>query len=152
MMTIGAKLALFDWVTLRNRRINFGLIGGRVAIVFGGNRPHGSVVVDRLEAVVWQPEGVSKDGRTLFIGALGIVSIVDHLSKTATYANSPKRLHDRLFQLLAGSAFAPEMIRATCRAVAGHPGVGGDTVYFIEHAKRQMQSWSAGNVRATLCT
>lgn len=146
MMTMGEKLALFDWVTLRDRRINFGLIGGRVVLVFGGAKPHGSVVVDRLDAVVRDPEGVTADGRTLAIGALGIASIAEHLATIDTYARSPRRLHDRLSRLLAGSMYAPEMIAATVRAAVGHPGVGGDTTYFIEHAKRQMQSWSTYEV------
>ena len=72
-------LDLCDWVTLRGRRINFGLIGGRVVVVCGGARPFSSVTVDRLDAVVDDAEGVTADGTTLNVGALGIVLIVDHL-------------------------------------------------------------------------
>lgn len=150
MMTLGEKLALFEWVSLRDRRIHFGLIGGRVVLVFGGAKPRGSVVVDHLDAVVSDPEGVTADGRTLAIGVLGIASIVEHLATIDTYARSGRLLHERLCRLLAGSMHAPEMSAATVRAAVGHPGVGGDTTYFIEHAKRQMQSWSTDAVDVTV--
>lgn len=135
-------LSMLQIVTLKNRRVHFGLIGGRPIMVFGGAKPVGSMTVERLDAVVHEPEGVTPDGRTLAVGSMGIILLVDHLATLATYANSPRRLHERLLQLFAGSAFAPEMIAATCRAAFGHPGVGGDTAYYIDAAKRQMQSWS----------
>ena len=139
-------LSILQIVTLKNRRLHFGLIGGRPIMIFGGAKPVGSVTVERLDAVVHEPEGVTPDGCTLTVGSMGIILLVDHLATLATYANSPRRLHERLFLLLAGGACAPEMIAATCRAAFGHPGVGGDTTYYIAHAHRQMQSWSTANV------
>lgn len=150
MMTLGEKLALFQWVSLRDYRINFGLIGGRVVLVFGGARPRGSVVVDRLDAVVDEQEGVTDDGRTLAIGALGIASIAEHLASIDTYARSGRLLHERLCQLLAGGAFAPEMIAATIRAALGLPSPGGDCGYYIAAANRQMASWSTDAVDVTV--
>lgn len=146
MMTLGEKLALFQWVSLRGHRLHFGLIGGRVVLVFGGTRPHGSVVVERLDAVVHEAEGVTDDGRTLAIGALGIALIAEHLASIETYASSPRRLHERLCRLLSGSAFAPEMMRATIRAALGLPSPGGDCGYYIEAANRQLASWSTDTV------
>ena len=139
-------LSILQIVSLKNRRLHFGLIGGRTIMVFGGAKPVGSVAVEQLDAVVHDPEGVSPDGQTLAVGALAIILIANHLATLATYANSPRRLHERLLQVFAGSAFAPEMIAATCRAAFGHPGVGGDTTYYIAHADRQMQSWSTDTV------
>ena len=139
-------LELFDWVTLRGRRINFGLIGGRVVVVFGGAKPFGSVTVDRLDAVVCDTEGVTADGTTLNVGALGIVLIVDHLAKIPCYARSPRLMHDRVFDLFSGSMFISEMYAATIRAALSLPDVGGDTTYFKEKAIQQMQSWSTDTV------
>ena len=133
---------LFQWVSLRDRRINFGLIGGRVVTAFGGATPHGAVTVDRLNTVLNEPEGVSADGRTLNIGALGIASIAEHLASIPTYAKSPKRMHAQLMRLVAGSMHGPEMVRATIRVAMGDPGVGGDTGMFIAAAKRQLQPWT----------
>ena len=139
-------LELFDWVKLRGRRINFGLIGGRVVVVCGGAKPFSSVTVDRLDAVVCDVEGVTADGTTLNVGALGIVLIVDHLAKIPSYARSPRLLNERVYDLFSGSAFFPEMHRATIRAALSLPDVGGDTGYYIEAAKRQLQSWSTDTV------
>lgn len=140
------KLALFQWVSLRRRRINFGLIGGRIVLVFGGRTPPGAHVVDRLDAVVDEQEGLTDDGWTLNVGALGIASIAKHLATFSTYARSPQRLHERLYHLFAGSGFFPEMLAATVRTAFNDPGPGGDCGYYIDAAKRQMQSWTAGNV------
>ena len=139
-------LELFDWVTLRGRRINFGLIGGRVVMVFGGAKPFGSITVDRLDAVVNDDEGVTADGTTLNVGALGIVLIVDYLAKIHCYARSPRLMNERVFDLFSGSMFISEMYAATIRAALSLPDVGGDTAYFIDAAKRQMQSWSTDTV------
>lgn len=133
---------MIQWVNLRHRRINFGLIGGRVVTAFGGATPHGAVTVDRLNTVVDDTEGVSADGRTLNIGALGIAAIAEHLASIPAYANSPKRMLARLMRLVAGSAYGPEMVRATIRVAMGQPGVGGDTGIFIAAAKRQLQPWT----------
>ncbi len=141
----------FQIVTLRNRRINFLMIGGRAIIAFGGKKPYSSVTVERLEAVINEPEGLSADGKTLRVGALAIVLIADHLATIQSYANSPRRLHERLFKLFAGSAYAREMIAATTRAVFNHPGVGGDSGYYIAIAKRQLQSWSTDTVDVEVC-
>ena len=140
------ELDSFERVTLRGRRINFGLIGGRVVMVFGGAKPFGSVTVERLDAVVCDAEGVAPDATTLNVGALGIVLIVDHLAKIHCYARSPRLMNERVFDLFSGSAFISEMSRATIRAALGLPDVGGDTGYFIEAAKRQLQSWSTDTV------
>ena len=145
-MTPLEKARLFDWVSLANRRINFGLLGGRVVLVFGGRKPANAHVVERLDAVVDEAEGVTDDGRTLNIGALGIASIAEYLNTIPTYRRSPKQLCERLSMLFSGSSFYPEMIRATVRAALGHPGVGGDTGYYIDHAKRQFEPWTAGSV------
>ena len=139
-------LELFDWVKLRGRRINFGLIGGRVVVVCGGAKPFGSVTVDRLDAVVWDVEGVTADGTTLNVGALGIVLIIDHLAKIPSYARSPRLMNERVYDLFSGSAFFPEMSRATIRAALSLRDVGGDTTYFKEKAIQQMQSWSTDTV------
>ena len=139
-------LEFFDWVTLHGRRINFGLIGGRVVVVCGGAKPFGSVTVEWLDAVVDDAEGVTADGTTLNVGALGIVHIVGHLAKIPRYARSPRLINERVFDLFSGSAFISEMSRATIRAALGLPDVGGDTGYFIEAAIQQMQSWSTDTV------
>lgn len=141
---------MIQWVSLRHRRIHFGLIGGRAVTAFGGTTPHGAVTVDRLNTIVDGPEGVTADGRTLNIGALGIASIAEHLASVPSYANSPKRMLARLMLLVAGSAYGPEMVRATIRVAMGDPGVGGDTGMFIAAAKRQLQPWRAGNVSVKL--
>lgn len=133
---------MIQWVSLRHRCINFALIGGRVVTAFGGTTPRGAVMVDRLNTIVDGAEGVSADGRMLNIGALGIASIAEHLASIPTYANSPKRMLSRLMRLVAGSAYGPEMVRATIRVAMGDPGVGGDTGMFIAAAKRQLQPWS----------
>jgi hypothetical protein len=139
-------LSLYQWVTLKNRRLHFGLIGGRVARVIGGAKPEGSVTVERLDAVVHGPEGVTPDGHTLAVGAMAIILIVDHLATMAKYAYSPRQLHARLFQLFAGSAMAPEMIAATCRSAFNQTSVAGDAGYYIAAANRQLQSWSTNTV------
>ena len=136
----------YEWVTLRGRRINFGLIGGRVVVVCGGAKPFSSVTVDRLDAVVDDAEGVTADGTTLNVGALGIVLIVDHLAKIPRYARSPRLMNERVFDLFSGSMFIQEMYAATIRAALGLPDVGGDTTYFKEAAIQQMQSWSTDTV------
>ncbi len=144
-------LSIFQIVTLKHRRLHFGLIGRRVVMVFAGAKPEGSVTVERLEAVINEPEGLSADGKTLRVGALAIVLIADHLATIQSYANSPRRLHERLFKLFAGSAYAREMIAATTRAVFNHPGVGGDSGYYMAIAKRQLQSWSTDTVDVEVC-
>lgn len=133
-------------VTIKNRHLHFGLIGGRVVMVFGGAKPTGSATVDRLDAVVHAPEGVTPDGHTLAVGAMAIILIVNHLATMAKYADSPRQLHARLFKLFAGSAMAPEMIAATCRSAFNHTSAGGDAGYFIAAAHRQLQSWSTNTV------
>jgi hypothetical protein len=139
-------LSLYQWVTLKNRRLNFGLIGGRVVMVFGGSKPVGSVTVDSLDAVVHDPEGVTPDGHTLAVGAMAIILIVDHLATMAKYADSPRQLRARLFQLFAGSKYAPEMIAATCRSALNKTSAAGDAGYYIAAANRQLQSWSTNTV------
>jgi hypothetical protein len=139
-------LSHYQWVTLKNRRLNFGLIGRRVVMVFGGAKPVGSITVDRLDAVVHGTEGFTPDGHSLAVGATAIILIVDHLATMAKYANSPRQLHARLFQLFAGSAMAPEMIAATCRSAFNQTSAGGDAGYYIAAANRQLQSWSTGTV------
>lgn len=139
-------LDLFEWVSLRDRRINFGLIGGRVVIVFGGRTPPGAHVVDRLDAVVDETEGVSDNGRSLNVGALGIERIMDHLASIPRYRGSGRALHNRLSMLFAGSCYFPEMLAASVRAICHLPDVGGDTGYFLTHAKRQLGGWTDGNV------
>lgn len=140
------ELELFDWVTLRERRINFGLIGGRVVVVCGGAKPFGSVTVDRLDAEVKDAEGVTADGTTLNVGALGIVNIVGYLATIPRYARSPRLMHERVFDLFKNSMFIHEMYAATIRAALGLPDVGGDTACFKEAAIQQMQSWSTDTV------
>jgi hypothetical protein len=139
-------LSLYQWVTLKNRRLHFGLIGGRVVIVRGGAKPVGSITVDRLDAIVHGPEGVTPDGHTLAVGAVAIILIVDHLATMAKYASSPRQLHPRLFKLFAGSAYAREMIAATCRTAFNQTSAGGDAGYYIAAANRQLQSWSTDTV------
>lgn len=145
-MTDDSKIALFQWVSLRDRRISFGLIGGRVVLVFGGRTPPGSQLVERLDAVVVESEGVTSDGLTLNVGALGILRIAEHLGSMPTYGQSGRALHERVCDLFAGSAFFPEMLAATIRLVCELPDVGGDTPVYMSHAHRQMQTWSAGKV------
>jgi hypothetical protein len=139
-------LSQYQWVTLKNRRLNFGLISGRVVMVFGGAKPMGSITVDRLDAVVHGPEGVSADAKTLRVGALGIILIVDHLATMAKYADSGRQLHNRIFKLFNGSAYAREMIAATCRSAFNQTSAGGDAGYYIASANRQLQSWSTDTV------
>ena len=99
-------------VTLKNRRLHFGLIGRRVASVFGGAKPVGSITVDRLDAVVHEPEGVTPDGHTLAVGAIAIILIVDHLAKVAKYADSPRQQFvvaaTVRFTKRAGAEFTPQ--------------------------------------------
>ena len=135
-----------DWVTLRGRRINLGVIGGRVVVVCGGAKPFGSVSVDCLDAVVDDAEGVTADGTTLSVGALGIVNIVGYLATIPRYARSPRLINERVFDLFSGSMFISEMYAATIRAALSLPDVGGDTTYFKEAAIQQMQSWSTDTV------
>jgi hypothetical protein len=144
-------LSQYQWVTLKNRRLNFGLIGGRVVTVFGGAKPDGSITVDRLDAVVHGPEGVTPDGHTLAVGAMAIILIVDHLATMTKYANSGRQLHNRLFKLFNGSAYAREMIAATCRSAFNQTSAGGDAGYYIAAANRQLQSWSTDTVDLEVC-
>ncbi len=132
-------LDLFQWVSLRDRRINFGLIGGRVVLVFGGRTPPGSQVVEHLDVVTTEAEGLTSDGLTLNVGALGIVRIVEHLASKPTRSRSGRALYDRLSQLFSGSAFFPEMLAATVRTICNVPDAGGDTAYYAAHAQVQMQ-------------
>jgi hypothetical protein len=133
-------------VTLKNCRMHFGLIGGKPITVFGGAKPDGSITVDRLDVTVDGPEGVTPDGRTLRIGALGIILTIDHLATIQSYANSPRQLHKRLFRLLAGSAHASAMVAATCRSAFNKTSAAGDAGYYIAAANRQLQSWSTDTV------
>jgi hypothetical protein len=144
-------LSIFQIVTLKHRHLHFGLIGGRAIIAFGGKKPHGSITVDRLDVVMHDAEGLSADGKTLRVGALGIILIIDHLATMQSYANSPRQLHKRLFRLLAGSAHASAMVAATCRAAFSHPGVGGDTGMYLRAATRQLESWSTDTVDVEVC-
>lgn len=128
-------------VRLRGRRINFLIWGGRVIDVYDGPRSPDAAIVERLDAIKGGPEGINEDGTTLRVGAGGMIVIMAYL---VTVASDARRAAVRFEQLFAGSAFFPEMHRATLRAALDLPSVGGDTGYFKRIASEQIASWPAG--------
>lgn len=136
---------LFDVVSLRGKRLHFLLFGGRVVRAFGGRKPDRARMIDRLDAVAGDREGLSDDGRTLNVGASGILCILAHLDTMRSYRHDPQRAYNRLRALFSGSAFIGEMFRGTVRAMVGQPGRCEDA-YWADVAHRQLGSWSVGNV------
>lgn len=133
-------------VHLYGKRLNFALLSGRVVEVFEGDPTRDAIAVHHLETTRNpSDEGVSGDG-TLYIGALGIICLADHIAKRGVPARSGKVIMDRLLKLFPGSLEAPTMIKATVAAALGHPGMGGEHDYFTACALRGMQDWSTDSV------
>ncbi len=133
----------FKWVSLRDQRMNFGLLEGRIILVFGGKRPVGAIVVDCIQ-MTDRDEGI--EGNELRIGAWGFNRIVSHLYEQPAYRNA-RTMRKRLSRLIPGGSLRGEMIRATLRASLGRPHVGGDTSLWLAAAKRQLAWQPSGPVQ-----
>lgn len=133
-------------VHLFGKRLNFALIGGRVVGVSKGNQPKDAVIAWRLDVTPnLSDEGLTDRG-VLVVGALGIICLINHVVEHGRPTESGKVIMDRLLRLFPGSAFAPEMIKATIAAALEQPGLGGEGNYFTACALRQMQDWSTDSV------
>lgn len=134
-------------VHLSGKRLNFALLGSRVVEVFEHEPTKDAIAVLHLDTTRNpSDEGVSGDGTTLYIGALGIICLADHIAKRGVPARSGKVIMERLLKLFPGSAEAPAMITAAVAAALGHPGFGGEHAYFTACALRQFQDWSTDAV------
>lgn len=133
-------------VSLIGGRLNFTLLSGRVISVNDGDPPSNGIAVWRLDVTRNQAdERVSDDG-VLYIGALGILLLIDCVANRGAPAKSGREIFSRLLKLFPGSADASAMIKASVSAALGHGGNGGEHDYFTACALRQIQDWCTDNV------
>jgi len=141
-MNIEEKWALLRTVTHRYHNLHFMLLADRVVGVFGGPTPLVTTVVDRLDVALLKPEGLSDDANTLYVGANGILSIVEHLMQGSTSHTIVGR---KLRKLFPDCAFMGEMIRATVRAATGRTAAGEAEMH-RKTATAQLSDWSDGHM------
>ena len=127
-------------VRLRGRRLTVLLVAGRIcAVCTDAKQPAPHITADRLETT-GDVEGLSNDGRTLRVGAWGVLTLVSHMAALPAYSTS-RGLMRRLSHLFAGSPYFEAVLRGTVRAGLDLPAEG-EAGYWKRCAMDQMEPFT----------